>query len=248
MNRFVILTIVVLIFSPSCLAQITQDSSAIWSWETRKHNFKKSLYLSIPVIAVGIMTLEYKGGFINDKIKEERNEHVTGFNYKIDDYLALAPGASVFLIDAFSKKSSSNLGNQLIILLKSELIMTAIVKPLKLVTHVERPGGTNYESFPSGHTAQAFLGATFLHKEFGQNSAWYTVAGYSVATTVAVFRVLNNKHYLTDVLVGAGIGMLSTNLAYLSHRYRWGNNKSRSFTVVPTFGNDKLGIFMACQF
>jgi len=60
--------------------------------------------------------------------------------------------------------------------------------------------------------------------------------------------VLNNKHYLTDVLVGAGIGMLSTNLAYLSHRYRWGNNKSRSFTVVPTFGNDKLGIFMACQF
>ena len=78
-----------------------------------------------------------------------------------------------------------------------------------------RPDGSTRNSWPSGHTATAFVGATILHKEYGlTRSPWYSVAGYGVATATGVMRVLNNRHWVSDVLSGAGIGMISGELAY----------------------------------
>ena len=76
---------------------------------------------------------------------------------------------------------------------------------------VERPSSF---SFPSGHTATAFMGATLLAHEYGHKSVWIPIAGYSVATATGVLRILNNKHYASDVLVGAAIGIVSAELAY----------------------------------
>lgn len=75
-----------------------------------------------------------------------------------------------------------------------------------------RPDGSNNKSFPSGHTATAFMAATMLHKEYGGRSPWYSIAGYSMATVTGVSRMLNNKHWLSDVLVGAGIGILGVSV------------------------------------
>ena len=70
-------------------------------------------------------------------------------------------------------------------------------------------------SWPSGHTATAFVGATLLHKEYGlTRSPWWSVAGYGVATATGVMRVLNNRHWISDVMSGAGIGIMSTELGY----------------------------------
>ena len=63
-----------------------------------------------------------------------------------------------------------------------------------------------------------------------------------MATTVGVMRVLNNRHWVSDVLAGAGIGILSTNLAYLSHRYKW-KNKNSDLTVIPMYTNGP-GIYL----
>ena len=61
----------------------------------------------------------------------------------------------------------------------------------------------------------AFMAATMLHKEYGTTrSPWYSIGGYTVATATAVSRMLNNKHWLSDVMVGAGIGILSTEVGY----------------------------------
>ena len=61
----------------------------------------------------------------------------------------------------------------------------------------------------------AFRAATMLHKEYGTTrSPWYRIGGYTVATATAVSRMLNNKHWLSDVMVGAGIGILSTEVGY----------------------------------
>ena len=61
----------------------------------------------------------------------------------------------------------------------------------------------------------AFMAATMLHKEYGTTrSPWYSIGGYTVATAAAVSRMLNNKHWLSDVMVGAGIGILSTEVGY----------------------------------
>ena len=56
----------------------------------------------------------------------------------------------------------------------------------------------------------------FLHKEYGlTRSPWYSVAGYSIATLTGAMRMLNNRHWISDVLVGAGIGVMSVDLGYL---------------------------------
>src|SRR5205814_6211749 len=83
---------------------------------------------------------------------------------------------------------------------------------LKQATHIERPDGSDFQSFPSNHTIAAFMAAEFLHQEYKDQSPWISVAGYAMATTVASIRMLENHHWLSDVLAGAGIGILSTKI------------------------------------
>ena len=99
--------------------------------------------------------------------------------------------------------------------LASYAVMAAIVNSIKYTASEMRPDGSTRNSWPSGHTATAFVGATILHKEYGlTRSPWYSIAGYTVATATGVMRVLNNRHWISDVLSGAGIGILSTELGY----------------------------------
>ena len=85
---------------------------------------------------------------------------------------------------------------------------------LKHSIHSMRPDGTDNHSFPSGHTAVAFCGATVLHKEYGKISPWISVAGYAVATATALDRVRRNRHHWGDVAAGAAIGYLSAEAGY----------------------------------
>ena len=94
-------------------------------------------------------------------------------------------------------------------------IMAAFVNGIKYTAKEMRPDGSTANSWPSGHTATSFVGATLLHKEYGlTRSPWFSVAGYGVATATGVMRVLNNRHWVSDVLSGAGIGIMSTELGY----------------------------------
>lgn len=77
-----------------------------------------------------------------------------------------------------------------------------------------RPDGSSRTSFPSGHTATAFMTATMLRHEYGHLSPWIGIGGYTVATGTGLMRMANNKHWLSDVLTGAGIGILSTEVGY----------------------------------
>lgn len=77
-----------------------------------------------------------------------------------------------------------------------------------------RPDGTDNHSFPSGHTAVAFCGATTLMHEYRKVSPWIGVAGYAVATIVAVDRVRRNRHHWGDVVAGAAIGVASAETGY----------------------------------
>jgi len=97
----------------------------------------------------------------------------------------------------------------------SYAIMAVLVNGIKYSAREMRPDGTSSNSWPSGHTATAFVGATMLHKEYGlTRSPWWSVAGYGVATATGVMRVLNNRHWISDVLSGAGIGIISGELGY----------------------------------
>jgi len=78
---------------------------------------------------------------------------------------------------------------------------------LKNVTHETRPNGDCCDSFPSGHTSVAFMGAAFIHKRYGWE---YSIPAYLGATYVGYSRVYADKHYVKDVVAGAAIGILSS--------------------------------------
>ena len=96
----------------------------------------------------------------------------------------------------------------------SNILLTTTVFSVKKLTRQLRPDGSGYTSFPSGHTAEAFASAEFMRQEYKDVSPWYGIAGYAVATTTGILRLYNNKHWVRDVVAGAGFGILSTKLAY----------------------------------
>ncbi|HEY0975571.1 MAG TPA: phosphatase PAP2 family protein [Solimonas sp.] len=76
---------------------------------------------------------------------------------------------------------------------------------LKYAIDARRPNGGS-QSFPSGHTAAAFMGAEFIRKEYG---LWWGVPAYAAASWVGYTRVQSKNHYWRDVLAGALIGIAS---------------------------------------
>jgi len=154
----------------------------------------------------------------------------------IDDYLQYAPAAAVFGLDVLGIAAKHDLKSRSLVLATSSIMAIAIVRGTKASFRIARPDGSNYKSFPSGHTATAFIGAHMLYKEYGEQRPWLAVAGYSIATTTAALRVVNNKHWVSDVLAGAGVGMLSVELAYrlLPTVDRWVSKSTReTFHLQP---------------
>ena len=130
----------------------------------------------------------------------------------------------------------------------SYALMAVLVNGIKYSAKEMRPDGSTANSWPSGHTATAFVGASLLHKEYGlTRSPWWSVAGYGVATATGVMRVLNNRHWISDVMSGAGIGIMSTELGYaLGDLFFKGKGLLRNDLILdnenPSFFSVSMGV------
>lgn len=116
---------------------------------------------------------------------------------------------------AFGAETRSGWGRMAVSQGISAVIMAGAVKGIKSAATSPRPDGTDRRSFPSGHAATAFMGATAVACEMGATSPWYPFGAYLIASAVAAERVADRHHYPADVAAGAGIGILSTQLGYL---------------------------------
>ncbi len=183
------------------------------------------------------------------EVQEERNEWIPAFRHRADDYLQYAPIALVYGLNALGVKGENDLANRTALLLKTELLVGILTYSLKKMTAIPRPDTGRPNSFPSGHTAQAFAAATFMAKEYGHKSIWYSIGAYTLATGIGTMRVLNNRHWISDVLVGAGIGIFSANFVYLTHQYKWGKKKNSSRTLVmPSYDGQAAMISLVHTF
>lgn len=178
--------------------------------------------IPVGLVVAGLLANPSHPKSFKNKIVEQRNENMPNFRTCVDNYLQYSPYAIAYGLDAFGVKSKTDILNRSVILLKGQLLMMSTVKILKRNTDMLRPDGSNYYSFPSGHTAQAFAAATFLSEEYKDRFPWMPAAAYGLAGTVGMLRMANNKHYISDVLAGAGIGILTMKVAYWTHQYKWG--------------------------
>lgn len=131
-----------------------------------------------------------------------------------DDWLRLVPLGSAVVLKAAGVESASTWKRFAVNTGLSCVLTTGTTWVLKHAIHEWRPDKTDRRSFPSGHTSIAFAGATILDKEFRHVSPWISVAGYAVATGVAVDRVARNRHHWHDVAAGAAVGIGGTVLGY----------------------------------
>lgn len=151
---------------------------------------------------------------LNKNISYEVKEDMPGFRTTVDDYLKYAPVVSTYALNIAGVKGRHRLVDRTIVFAVSSILTNQIVTSLKHATHQLRPDGSTYNSFPSGHTATAFVGAEFMNQELGWHSKWYSVAGYTMAGATGMLRIANNRHWLSDVIAGAGIGILTTKFSY----------------------------------
>ncbi len=180
--------------------------------------------------------------------------------FVFEDVLQYTPVAALYGLKLCGVESQHNYIDMTTLVVGSYCVMGASVYLLKKAAKVERPNGTDTKSFPSGHAARAFMGAELLRREYKDVSPWIGCAGYAAATVTSLARIGHWEHWFTDVLAGAGIGILSTNVAYwvAPHLQRalfgkWIerkglNSKDFSFMGAPYYNGEQAGFSLALAF
>lgn len=147
-------------------------------------------------------------------IRGLRNVHAPAFHHTYDNYLQLLPLILLFGLKLGGIKGNFGWKRLLTFIVLSVILTQLVVNGLKLTTGVLRPDATNFFSFPSGHTAAAFMAATLFYKEYGFKGYWVGLVAYAAAIVTGFTRILNNRHWLFDVIIGAALGILLTDLAF----------------------------------
>lgn len=211
-----------------------------------KSIYKKSI---VPASLIVVGSLISNSNFEKSLQTDLRNQVGNDYANKIDNFILFAPIIEMYAADVIGLKSKNHWFDQSKNLFISNLLSSAITNRLKVIVGKTRPSGGDY-SFPSGHTTIAFTNAAVLYQEFKETSPLLAYSGFTFATATGGFRMLNNKHYLSDVLMGAGIGILITELIYYFEPLKNFNpfKKSKNISLTPIYVEDKYGFYFSYKF
>ncbi len=190
---------------------------------------------------------------LNLQIRREVWEERDHQHFGADDFTLAAPVIAVYALNLAGVKGRHNFVDRTALYGMSYLIGTGVVGAVKRLSGVVRPDSSNFKSFPSGHTAQAFIAAEFMRQEYKDRSPWYGIAAYAVAAGTGYLRMYNNKHWFNDVMAGAGVGILSTRVSYwlypkVKNLFVKDKNKELNTVVMPMYQNGAVGFGMVHRF
>lgn len=178
-----------------------------------KKNLKVKHFI-VPVVLIS-------GGLLmrDPELKQEvydyhNNILKNNYKFKGDDFLQCVPTILAATGNFIGFKSEHSFLQMATNHGLSVSISGVIARILKVSINDKRPEMFEVRSFPSGHTTTVFNAATLLFLEFKDSNFWYASSGYAFAVATGFFRVANNKHWVADVLAGAGLGMTT---AYIVH-------------------------------
>jgi hypothetical protein len=209
------------------------------------HDFKLYKTQLVPSILI-------VGGIITaGNVKQKVSNAIPVTYTKIDDYIQYAPMAAMYIGDIAGLKSQNSVWDQTKYLALSQLTCAIVVQTLKYTIREQRPDNGKYNSFPSGHTSIAFVGATVLYHEFKDTHKILAYSGFGIATTVGLLRMTNRRHWVPDILAGAGIGILSTNMIYhfkLLNRWQPFAKSNKQISFSPFYNGESTGLSFAIRY
>lgn len=236
------LTLILCFFA--CVGQLAAQHDTVFVQPKTTNNIVR---FAVPaaLIGYGVVTrVSTPLQNFDHRIDAKLNTHY--HSYHFDNYTLFAPYIAIYGLDWCGVRAKHSFWERSFVAGAAGVATIAAVTVTKHLTHVQRPDKSNCHSFPSGHTAIAFAGAHILFREYQDISPWIGVAGYTVAATTGAMRMVNHKHWLSDVVTGAGVGILAAELSYqlLPVWNRLFNLQSRqtSFTIAPLLSPDYYGI------
>lgn len=229
--------------------------AAIDSLPVKTEYRQKAIGYVVPAVFIGYGLVSLAGNNVIRRLdyttnNELQEDHPT-FALKVDNFTRYAPAVAVYGLDFAGVKAKHNLVDRSAMLLMSAVIAQASVGGIKSLAHRMRPNGAADDSFPSAHTSFAFMSAEFLYQEYKDKSVWYGVAGYAVATGTGVLRLYNNAHWVSDVVMGAGMGILSTKVSYLLYPYlkqKIFHGKAENMMFSPGYQNGRMNFNLIKRF
>ena len=196
-----------LLFILTSLLLLGQQDSVLQQSDKAKYYIAPTVF-----IGSGLFVNYTKSKYSKQNLQQNIQRNYSA-NTEIDNYLPYIPIAQMYAGKMMGIKSRSSYFNQTKNLFFSQLFTSLITHGLKRATNLERPNGAQY-AFPSGHTSSAFSSASVLFYEYKNTNIAYASSGFLFSGTTGTLRVLKNKHWVSDVLVGAGIAILVTHLVY----------------------------------
>ena len=166
-------------------------------------------YVSVPLITGALLL---KGE--DTHFRNMRGEHMPKAYKSSETYIQYLPLAATLGLKAFGVESRSSWARMAVSGAAGGAIMLAATQSMKHLISTGRPDNSDDHSFPSGHTATAFVTATILHREYGHIHPLVSIGGYATAAATGIMRIRKNRHWASDVAAGAGIGILATELGY----------------------------------
>lgn len=209
----------------------------------------KSYVVPSALIAAGAVAVPK--GWVHDKVfaasDDIRDLRKGGPRIVEDDYLQYFPLTAAVGLGCVGIPARHGLRDRVLILATSYAALGVLTQGPKHLIREKRPEFNAYNSFPSGHTATAFMGAELVRMEYGP---WWGTGAYAVAASVGFMRVYNGWHWLNDVVAGAGVGILSARLGEWSTALwsRWLDPLPVSATVTPIISPSSAGISMVAVF
>ena len=232
----------------NCYAQ-EKDSTSL----AKKTPGITSFILPTALVGYGLISLA-GNNVIRDldfTTKSELQEDHPLFAAHADNFLQFSPAAAVFALKFAGVKGRHQIGDAAGIYAMSMTMMTGSVTYLKKLSKRQRPDNSVNNSFPSGHTATVFASAEFLKQEYGKEYPWIAYTGYAVATATGALRMYNNRHWLSDVIAGAGFGIISTKASYILYpklKRLFSRNQTSAFNLMPTYQSGGPGFYLSGNF
>ncbi|MCM1482957.1 MAG: phosphatase PAP2 family protein [Muribaculaceae bacterium] len=211
----------------------------------------KQLILPATLVAVGSFGV-CNGAFhnLNNSIRDGVANLRNGHYFRADDHIQYLPVISYLGLGALGVNCKHSFKERFAAGATAYLAMGIMVNATKYAIREKRPDSDARNSFPSGHTATVFMGAELIRQEYGLG---ISIGAYAIATGVAFLRIYNDRHWLNDVIAGAGFGILSARIGYwmLPLYQKWLHwNKSTTITAMPSYNisSHSIGIGMVATF